>query len=274
MEQAVILAAGQGSRLGEAVNGTPKCMLRIGGLTLIEHHVRVLRQVGIKRICVVVGYCADMVKEVLHSDCVCVMNSKYAQTNSLYSLWLAQRSIQGPFMLMNCDVLAHPDVFWRLVKTKGNALAYDSGSGFDDEHMKVQIIDGRLQTMNKQLPQSQISGENVGILKFSENGSKLLFKEADRIVETGKLDAWAPAAVAGIASKIAINCVDVSDLPWVEIDFAEDHLVAEYKVWPAIRANGLKLDKTAESSIDKATIAKPTFSITHSLKPSVRGIAK
>ena len=217
MEQAVILAAGQGSRLGKAINGTPKCMLKIGGSTLIEHHVRVLRKIGIKRICVVVGYGAEIVREVLHKDCVCVMNSKYAQTNSLYSLWLARQCINGPFMLMNCDVLAHPDVFKRLVETNGNALAYDSTSGCDDEHMKVQIIDGRLKTMSKQLPQSEVTGENVGILKFDEQGSKLLFKEAGRIVDEGVLDAWAPAAVAGIASKIAINCVDVSDLPWVEI---------------------------------------------------------
>lgn len=268
MEQAVILAAGQGSRLGEAVNGTPKCMLRIGGSTLIEHHVRVLRQVGVKRICVVIGYGAEIVKEVLHSDCFCVMNSKFAQTNSLYSLWLAQQCIQGPFMLMNCDVLAHPDVFWRLVKTEGNALAYDSKSGCDDEHMKVQIIDGRLQTMNKQLPQSEVSGENVGILKFDAQGSELLFKEADRIVETGKLDAWAPAAVSGIANQTTINCVDVSDLPWVEIDFAEDYLEAEYRVWPAISANGLKLDNTIWPSKNN------NFSLTSSLKPIVRGIAK
>ena len=276
MEQAVILAAGQGSRLGEAVNGTPKCMLRIGGSTLIEHHVRVLRQVGIKHICVVVGYGAEIVKEVLHSDCVCVMNSKFAQTNSLYSLWLAQQSIQGPFMLMNCDVLAHPDVFWRLVKTKGNALAYDSGSGFDDEHMKVQISDGRLQTMSKQLPQSQVSGENVGILKFNKERSKLLFKEADRIIDSGRLDAWAPTAVSGIANRTTIKCVDVSDLPWVEIDFAEDHLVAEYKVWPAIIANSVKLDETALLPNKKGIITKTAFSDAHSLKlkPIVHGIAK
>ena len=234
MDQAIILAAGRGSRLGPATDGTPKCLIDVGGSTLLEHHIRALRDVGIKRICVVTGHESDQVRASLDATCDCLVNASFAETNSLYSLWLTRGCLSGGFMLMNCDVLAHPEVYRRVAEAQGCALAYDSSSGADPEHMKLQIIDGRLVTMSKMLDREIVCGENVGILKFDAEGAQRLYREAHSLITTGARNTWAPAAVDGIARQINVNCIDIVDLPWVEIDFAEDYAEAQRLVWPAI----------------------------------------
>lgn len=234
VKQAVILAAGKGSRLNGTANSSAKCLATVGGATLIEHQIRLLRSLGIDRIIVVIGHEADAVRVNAGDDCVFIVNERFAETNSLYSLWLARDAVQGPFLLMNCDVLAHPEIFERLLKTSGTALAFDSGSGGDPEHMKVDIADGMLRAISKELPSRLTRGENVGILRFDTDDAEALFRAAGEFVEAEQFHMWAPAAVGRIAESRSVRCIDVADLEWVEIDFPEDLAVARDTIWPAI----------------------------------------
>lgn len=237
-QQAVILAAGNGKRLAAVSGGLPKGLLRIGPCTLLEHQLRALRVLGIDRVCMVVGFGAEHIEAAFGHCCEFVYNERYSQTNSLYSLWLARHWVQGPFVLMNCDVLAHPYVIARVACAQGSALAFDSRSGQDDEHMKVDVDAGRLRAIGKCLPAHQRSGENVGVLRFDAQAARSLFEAAGQIVASGDEKAWAPAAVGHIAGSTPISAVDVCDLPWCEIDFPEDLGYATSRVWPAIRADG------------------------------------
>ena len=243
MKQAIVLAAGRGSRLGSATDGNPKCLVRVGGKTLLEHHVQALHAVGVERICVVIGHQSQRIEQLLNGTVEYVHNPRWDQTNSLYSLWSAREWIQGEFMLMNCDVLAHPDVFARVASAQGTALAYDSTSGDEDEHMKVSVRNGCVRAITKKMVTDQICGENVGILRFDEQGGQMLFEAADVIVKSGLDEMWAPAAVNQIATTLPIAAIDVAGLPWVEIDFAHDLEYAHKKIWPEIKSamtNSLK----------------------------------
>ena len=234
MKQAVILAAGRGMRLNGACNGTPKCLIEVGGRTLIERQLDALSEVGIERACVVVGYKGDDVRAAVGHRCHVINNDRYMETNSLYSLWLARKWVEGSFVLLNCDVLAHPDVYHRVLAVNGSALAYDSSSGGEPEHMKVQIENRLVRAMSKQLPPERVSGENVGILQFDREGAAAVLAEANVLVQ-GDADAeWAPTAVASAAEKTQIRAVDIADLPWTEIDFPDDLSGARGRVWPLI----------------------------------------
>ena len=90
MSQAVILAAGRGTRLTAATGGGPKCLALVGGKPLIEHQLEILDDLGVERVCTVVGHRADDVRGWLADRCDFIVNEKYAETNSLYSLWLAR----------------------------------------------------------------------------------------------------------------------------------------------------------------------------------------
>ena len=139
MKQAVILAAGTGSRLGKTAAGLPKCLQTIGGKTLLDIQLDILARVGIREVCVDIGFQHQRIRDHIagRRECTTIVNPLFAETNSLYSLWEARNWIRGSFLCLNGDVIAHPDVFHRVLAVEGSALAYDSGSGEEAEHMKV-----------------------------------------------------------------------------------------------------------------------------------------
>lgn len=211
--QALILAAGRGSRLSDCARGKPKCLIEVGGKPLIDHQLNVLRGVGITRICVVTEYCAEQISCFVARRGQCIANPDYAKTNSVYSLSLARDWVAGPFVMLNSDVLAHPEVYRRVMSAEGTALAYDSASGDQQEHMKVSFEGGRLRAIGKGLSAEESDGENVGILRFDRKSAELLFREACAIVASGGAGRWAPAAVGRIADRVHIRGVDVAGLP-------------------------------------------------------------
>jgi len=248
--QAVILAAGKGSRLGKVSEGRPKCLQPVGERTILEIQLKILADLGIEDVCIVAGYQIGLVKDVLErrNRCVILENERFAETNSLYSLWLARDWIRSSFLCINGDVVGHPKIFRGVIDAPGCALAYDSGSGKDPEHMKVQLFHSRLRAVGKDLPGPEVDGENVGILKFEGLGSKAMLEEAGRAVRCREWMKWVPLALNGIASSHSIHCVDVAGLPWVEVDFPGDLEIARNRVWPAVRGQLLNGKTRPESS--------------------------
>ncbi|WP_089939864.1 phosphocholine cytidylyltransferase family protein [Candidatus Entotheonella palauensis] len=180
--QAIILAAGCGSRLASKLNGKPKCLIPIEESSLIEYQVERFHDFGITDICIVIGYRADDVRDVLGDRCHYIENPRYAETNSLYSLSLTCDWVRDAFLLLNCDVLAHPRIYRRLLATPGNVLAYDSQSGSQDEEMKVQFEQGKLRRISKTLPSGIVHAVCAFEAGDSEVGGSLygsaLFRQA------------------------------------------------------------------------------------------------
>jgi len=241
--QAVILAAGRGSRMGSLTRELPKCLLEVGGRSLLEHQLATLDTLGVSKVSVVAGYRADRVRSVVAGRAEVIVNRDWADTNSLYSFWLCREHVRveaanGALLVLNGDVLAHPNVVERVLSFPGSSFAYDSSSGREQEHMKVELQGGRLHRMRKDLPADRVHGENVGVLHFADDAPSLLFKEAEPLLEADGRKLWLASAVERVAQKIPLHGVDVCLLPWHEIDFPEDLQVARSTVWPALSASG------------------------------------
>lgn len=139
--QGIILAAGCGSRLASVLNGKPKCLARVEGIHLIEYQLAVLKSFGITDVCLVLGYQAEQIMELVGDRCHYIINQQYAETNSLYSLWLTRKWVKEEFLLVNSDLLAHPQIYKRILTTPGNVLAYDSWTGTEEEQMTITLED-------------------------------------------------------------------------------------------------------------------------------------
>lgn len=232
--QALILAAGRGSRLGRRSHETPKCLLEIGRRPLAEHQLEALAEAGVAPVGMVVGYCADEVMEVLGIRAEYIRNPRWSTTNSLYSFWLAREWVRDSVLVLNSDTLIHPQILNRLLDEKGDAFAFDSTSGNAREHMKVQVEGGRLVDMSKELAPEDVSGENVGILKFTKETARELFEIAGRLIEDGHEKSWLGSAVREIARTRNLAAVDVAGLPWGEVDSTYDLQHVRTSVLPAI----------------------------------------
>ena len=230
---ALILAAGTGSRLGL---GLPKCLVRVGGRTLLDHQLDAIEQVGAQRVTLVLGYEHKQVADAADGRAEVVLNERYAVTNSLYSFWLARDAVEGDLLVMNSDVLFAPRLLGDLLAVQGSAIAIDSSSGDQDEHMKVRAQQGRLLRLSKDLPAMSSHGESLGVAHLSTLAARAAFAAAGSLVRRGRVDEWAASAINEVARHHRISCMDVAAQPWVEIDFPEDLDHARNHTWPAIAA--------------------------------------
>lgn len=235
--RAVILAAGRGRRMGALTEDRPKCLLPVGGQTILEHQLATLSALGVTEITVVTGYCSDRVRERIDGRARFIQNDDWAETNSLYSFSLCHDAAECESLLvLNGDVIAHPAIIERVLTSRSSAFAYDSTSGNDEEHMKVELRGDQLRSMSKDLPRGRVHGENVGVLRFEGRAPALLSQEAESLLSTAGRKQWLAAAVQRVAQQISLQGLDVDDLPWCEIDFPEDLRAARALIWPALCA--------------------------------------
>ncbi|MEP6919363.1 MAG: phosphocholine cytidylyltransferase family protein [Acidobacteriota bacterium] len=258
--RAIILAAGKGTRLNGTGGELPKCLLEAGGITLLERQIAVLTAAGIDDITVVVGYQADTVRQVCGNKVTYVDNLQYAQTNSLYSLWLARPLLYEGFVVLNCDVLFHPVLLSDLLTAHHeNALllAYrEAGQPlFGEEEMKVKVRCGRVVDMSKAMDPAEADGENLGIVKFGAAGAATLVGIMERLVAAGGSRDWAPRAFAEFARSSPLHVIGTRGLPWIEIDFTEDYLTAVRDVLPLIEA-GASADRSEGAAPPEGAAAR------------------
>ena len=233
----IILAAGRGARLNGERGDMPKCLVTVGGETLLSRNIRLLREHGIDEIAVVVGCGSEAVRQTCQ-DVVFVENARFAQTNSLYSLWLARPLLTDGFVVMNCDILIHPRMLSDLLSACHDdalLLAYrDAGVVYGDEEMKVRVRCGRVVDMSKSMLPADADGENVGVVKFGPTGARLLIDKMTALVAAGEQKAWVPRAFAAFAAERPLYAVGTRGYPWTEIDFPDDYRRAVEEVLPRI----------------------------------------
>jgi choline kinase len=236
----IILAAGRGVRLNGLGADMPKCLVTIGDESLLSRNVRLLREAGIDDVVVVVGCAAETVRHHCRGVTF-VQNDAFAETNSLYSLWLARPFLDDGFVVMNCDVLVHPQPLADLLTARvedAALVAYrDEDTTFGAEEMKVRVRCGRITAMSKTMPFDEADGENVGIVKFGWTGARLLIDEIDALVSAGELRAWAPRAFDAFAKTRPLHAIGTRGYPWIEIDFPEDYRRAIEVVLPQIESD-------------------------------------
>lgn len=121
--KAIILAAGIGSRLGDIGNNMPKCLIKIGGTTILERNLRMLENVGIKKedIVVVIGDKGDVWSEnnkdrikKIHPHVI--INHENIEKNQSYSFWLAVKDLQDNLLCIDGDSVFDEGILRRLVQ--------------------------------------------------------------------------------------------------------------------------------------------------------------
>jgi choline kinase len=221
--RAVILAAGNGTRMGALTADRPKAMLEVDGVSLIDRELDALAASGVSDVTVVAGYRQERLRAHLGGRVRFIENARYRETNSLYSLSLAREVLAGGSLILNSDILVSRELIARLVQAPvEDAVLVDSGSVLADEEMKVRIWEGFAIDFSKTLATQDAHAENVGILKFGASGGRRLVAHIDALLAAGHENAWAPMAFRAFAQVWPLRAVAVDGVSWTEIDFPED----------------------------------------------------
>ncbi len=232
--QAVILAGGVGSRLEQLTGGKPKCLVDIGGRPLILHQLEALSDHGVGPVLMIVGHEHEAIRKAVGARVEYIVNERYRETNSLYSLCLAGEWVKGPFVLLNSDLFFDPEILSRVLEDPGNVLAYDSTSSRGREQTKVAIRGRKVIDLGKDLPPASARGESLGLLKFEADGTVAMMDVATELIRQGQEKAWVIEATRAVCKMVPLYGVNVAGLPWTEVDFPHDLEEARSEVWPAI----------------------------------------
>jgi len=237
----IVLAAGRGSRLNGTAANRPKCLVEVGGQTLVERQIHALANAGIEDVAVVIGCDAEAVRARCGDRVTYVENPQFAQTNSLYSLWMARALLYEGFVVLNCDVIFPAVLLDGLLASSHDAallVAHHDASQppFGDEEMKVRIRAGRVVEMSKTMRPADADAENLGVVKFGPKSAPRLIEIMDGIVAAGGRRDWAPKAFGAFAAESPLYAIGTRGYPWIEIDFPEDYQRAVREVLPAIEA--------------------------------------
>ena len=221
MIQAVILAAGMGTRLGRPF---PKPLTPLSdGRTIMEQQIDNLRQVfgADVRITTVVGFKLDLILEAF-PDVTYIYNEAYDQTNTNRSLLKALRlSTEGGVLWMNGDVVFDPQVLEKvsdLMQSDTSFICVDTAAVGDEEVKYTVDTDGYVDELSKQVVNGR--GEAVGINFVSASDKPTLI---DRLSECSDDDYFERGIELAIShDSMRVMPVDIGEFFAVEVDFEED----------------------------------------------------
>ena len=221
MIQAVILAAGMGTRLGRPF---PKPLTPLSdGRTIMEQQIDNLRQVfgADVRITTVVGFKLDLILEAF-PDVTYIYNEAYDQTNTNRSLLKALRlSTEGGVLWMNGDVVFDPQVLGKvsdLMEADTSFICVDTAVVGDEEVKYTVDDDGYVDELSKQVANAR--GEAVGINFVSASDKPTLI---DRLSECSDADYFERGIELAIShDSMRVIPVDIGEFFAVEVDFEED----------------------------------------------------
>ena len=228
--KALILAAGQGRRLRPLTADCPKCLLPIGGNSIIERQLHNLEQVGIGEIVLVCGFGIEKIRQTVANypgslHIKILYNPFYAISENLISLWAVRSEMNKDFLLLNGDNVFHPGIVLKLLAAKEPCcLMIDRKISYDDDDMKLSVQGTHILKIGKLLPAAATDAASIGIMKFSGTGITHIRRALEEIVlqEKAVRSYFLDALQYLINQGYLVTYREVDGLPWADVDTPTD----------------------------------------------------
>ncbi len=229
-DQAVILAAGMGSRLQSLGHGAPisKPLVKLAGEEMILRTMRTINSAGVEHFVVVLGYMAEELRSfVEHAaknqpfDVEFVFNPRWNGFANGLSLLAAEKLVRGPFLLSMCDHAFDREIPQRLVNEDNGdfevRLCIDRkiDSVYDlDDATKVITENDRITAIGKELP--QYNAVDCGLFLCRAG----IFTEL-HAVEAEKGDASLSDGMRRLGARGQFGYMDIGAAMWQDADTPE-----------------------------------------------------
>lgn len=235
--KAIILSAGQGSRLLPLTRDVPKCMIDFNGRSLISWQVAALVANGVSDIVVVTGFRTERVEdhalEIYRETGARIrtlFNPFFQVADNLGTCWIARGEMDQDFIILNGDTIISDEIVARLIAgaTAPDAapitVTVDVKSDYDDDDMKVsRDEDGRLHAIGKRLLPPDTNAESIGMLAFCGDGPAIFRSQIDQMMRTPEgVERWYLRAIDLIAKGNRVGTISIEGLEWQEVDFHQD----------------------------------------------------
>lgn len=232
--QAVIMAAGRGSRLSPLTDDLPKSLLKIGGDSILGYQIRMYQKFGIENITIVTGYKHEQIENYVKkissttkiSKITTTYNPFFQFTNVLASFWLALKNLSEEFIFSHADTIFDIPIMEGIMKANGLVALPINIGPCDKEAMKVEVNKSRkLTRISKNIPLDKALGEFIGVAKISASIIPKLTRCTKKRLESGDLSAYFEDALQDLIleDNSPFELLDINGHYWAEIDFLEDY---------------------------------------------------
>lgn len=238
--KAIILAAGEGTRLRPYTLDRPKCLVEVNGISLLDRQLSILAtQSAVTSIVIIGGYLSDMLKR---AELELRVNSRYAETNMVWTLFSAEDELQGNVLICYGDIVYSKEILEAVLASDADiavAIDLDWESYWrqrnedplgDAETLKLRA-DGSIREIGKKpLSLDEIEGQYMGLMKFSAAGIALLKKTFHDAKKQGDLGGrpLEKAYMTDLLQAVIDAGHVVTSIPvragWVEVDTVSDLL--------------------------------------------------
>jgi len=229
--KAIILSAGQGSRLGHLTDDKPKCLIDFSGRTLLDRQLDALAANGVREAVVVTGFRDDQIEAALAKrrggpTVRTIYNPFYQVADNLGSLFIAREELTGDCLVWNGDTLVSDALMARVVRNdrSGICVTIDRKPDYDEDDMKV-VVDGggRLRAIGKRLPMAEVNAESIGLLAFRGDGATRFRAAIERDIRTHEgTTIWYLRVIHHMAEASQVWTLDIQGEEWGEVDFPAD----------------------------------------------------
>jgi choline kinase len=239
--EAVVLSAGPSTGFGSLTTNKHKCMLDVGGSTIIAHQLENLLLAGIssENVSVVTGSNYRQIEHYLTAEGYrgsFVHNPWFQTTNMATSLWLARKD-NSNLVIVYGDIVFEQSILEDLLATDGDIVCVvDRRSDLDAEDEKVILSDDRIVRASKDLDLDEAHGEFIGLVRLSRRGARKLFAELDRLVHDGDMMTFFSDVLSRLAdSGMTIGTCYTNGRAWSDNDTLADLGVTRESIYPRIR---------------------------------------
>jgi len=235
---AILLAAGVGKRLLGVSNGRPKCLIEIGGESLLLRLLEALAAAGVSEAVVVTGFGGDAVERAIGAGPpgirVRYLANPRFREGAILSLWTARDALDGAVLVMDADVLCPPAMIARLVRSEHrNCFLLDASVEPTGEEQMLLVDGDRVRNIVRGgAPGYELAGESVGFLKLGTGAARVLRELLEIRIAAGHTGIEHEEVYPELCERVAIGYERVDGTPWTEIDFPADVAHAEREILP------------------------------------------
>ena len=236
IKTAVIMAAGMGPRFGQYTEKIPKGFVACGGISMVERSIQTLIACGIERIIIGTGYHKERYEALReqYPQIECVFSPRYAETNSMYTLYNCREAIGGDdFLLLESDLVFERRAITTLLENEHPTIMLITPvTKFQDQYYVEYDANHQLTMCSTDKTQLEAKGELVGIHKLSNAFYRDMCADyAQKVDQLPKLGyEYELLTMAQGGADVYVQ--NEAGLYWYEIDDPDDLAYAEKNILP------------------------------------------
>ena len=239
VDHAVLLLAGCGRRMGDLTDHTPKCLLNIGGMPILERILQTLSSCGVLKVIMVVGYYSEKIKQYVDQhqcglDIEYITNPDYLRTNTAYSLWLARDYLCSNCLIIEGDVLLDEEILRRILSSNGDGAVW-AVIPVSEENNEGILLRGTVDGMASGLQlvknpadrNAEYSYKCAGIQLLTHQLAQSFAVRLDEVISRGEHLNYADIVLGESMNGFSMALCSLEGLNWAEIDDPDDYRRAQ-----------------------------------------------